>query len=47
MMLGIFILFVVLTLVAPWFAADSRDGMDWRPYDEAWRHRAGPTPTIR
>jgi len=40
-MLGIVVLLVASSLLAARFGVDSRDGMDWRPYDEA-RHRRGP-----
>ncbi|GAA3386565.1 hypothetical protein [Cryptosporangium minutisporangium] len=39
MMLGILLLIVAIALLGARFGADSRDGMDWRPYDEAHRRR--------
>ncbi|WP_170323761.1 hypothetical protein [Cryptosporangium phraense] len=44
MMLGIVILWLVIAALAAKFGVDSRDGMDWRPFDEALRRRSGLRP---
>ncbi|EXG79506.1 hypothetical protein GCM10009539_66990 [Cryptosporangium japonicum] len=39
MMLAILVFAVVIALLAQRFGVDSRDGMDWRPYEEASQRR--------
>lgn len=39
MMLTLVMFAVAVALLAIRFGADSRDGMDWRPYDDARRRR--------
>lgn len=39
-MIALVVLFVAIALLATRFGVDSRDGMDWRPYDEALRRRS-------
>lgn len=41
MLLVVLVFFLLLAILAPLFGHDSRDGYDWRTYDEALRYRSG------
>ena len=47
MLLEVLVFFVLLAVSASLFGHDSRDGYDWRNYDEALKSRLGLLPTSR